>query len=100
MDISSNPWVITAADVATVAVIVWPLGTIIKDLQIEFTGYSNVTDQATVLQANGKALAFLQGAADKETVRTGILRGYFNGVQVPVNGITAGSTGIIRIFHP
>lgn len=98
MDISSNPWIINAADVAAGLVTVWPLGMHYKYIQIEFTGYVNATDTATINQANGKLLAFLRGAADLETIRTGILPGYFDGCVIPINGITA--TGTVRIFHP
>jgi len=97
VDISSNPWIINAADVVAGPVTVWPLGQKITRIQIEFTGYVNTTDNATINQANGKALAFLKGAADLETVRTGMLPGYFDGVVIPQNGITA--TGTVRIFH-
>jgi len=97
MDITSNPWVITAADVASGPVTVWPLGQIVTRLQIEFTQYANTTDNATINQANGKSLAYLKAASDLETVRTGILTGYFNGIVIPQGGITA--TGTVRIFH-
>lgn len=97
MDITSNPWVITAADVAAGPVTVWALGQIIKGVEIEFTQYTNTTDTALVNQANGKLLAFLHGAGDLQTVRTGKLPGPFNGVVIPTGGIT--TTGTVRIFH-
>lgn len=97
MDISSNPWVITAADVAAGPVTVWALGQMIKGIEVEFTQYINTTDNAVVNQANGKLLAFLKGAGDLQTVRTGRLPGPFNGIVIPVNGITA--TGTVRIYH-
>ena len=39
----------------------------------------------------------LKGAADLQTVRTGVLPGPFNGIVIPVTGITL--TGTVRIFH-
>jgi hypothetical protein len=98
MDISSNPWIINQADTVAGPLIVWPLAMMLKYVQIEFTGYLNATDNATINQANGKQIAYLRGAADLETVRTGILPGYFNGIVIPQNGIAV--TGTIRIFHP
>lgn len=98
MDITSNPWVINAADVAAGSIVVWPVSAKIVRIQIEFTQYTNTTDTATIFQANGKELAFLRGAADLETVRTGVLPGPFDGILIQANGITA--TGKVRIFHP
>ena len=97
MDITSNPWVVTAADVAAGPVTVWAYPGLCVRLEVEFTQYINATDNATVNQANGKLLAYLKGAADLETVRTGLLPGPFYGVVIPQAGITA--SGTIRIFH-
>lgn len=97
MDISSNPWVITAADVAAGPVTVWPLTGMIIKIEVEFTQYTNATDTALINQANGKLLAFLKGAGDLQTVRTGVMPGPFNGVIIPQAGITL--TGTVRIFH-
>lgn len=94
MDITSNPWVITAADVAAGPVTVWQYKAII--LQIEFEGYTNAGDTATVNQFNGKSFAFLHGAADLVTVRTGFI-GHADGIVIPITGITA--TGTLRIYH-
>lgn len=94
MDNTSNPWVITAADVAAGPVTVWPFKVLI--MNIEFTEYSNTTDTATINQANGKSFAFLQGASDKETVRTGNVL-HADGIVIPQAGITA--TGKVRIYH-
>lgn len=95
MDITGNPFIITAADVAAGPVTVWPY--VLNRIQIEFTEYTNVTDTATILQVNGKDLAFLRGAADFETVRTGLLPGPFRGILINQNAIT--TTGKVRIFH-
>ena len=94
MDITSNPWVISAADVAAGPVTVWPYVCIIEN--IEFAQYNNTTDSALINHNNGKSLAFLRGAADLETVKTNKL-GVAYGVSIPQNGIAA--TGTVRIYH-
>jgi len=94
MDITSNPWVISAADVAAGPVIVWPFVCIIENIQFE--QYNNTTDTALINQNNGKSLAFLRGASDLETVKTNRI-GISNGVSIPQNGISA--TGTVRIYH-
>lgn len=94
MDNTSNPWVITAADVAAGPVTVWVGKALIY--QIEFEQYTNATDNATINQGNGKSFAYLRGAADFQTVRTGNV-GHTDGVVIPVTGITA--TGTLRIYH-
>lgn len=94
MDITSNPWVITAADVAAGPIILWTGKAIIY--QVEFEQYTNTTDNATILQANGKDFAYLKGAADLQTVRTGMV-GHADGIKIPQNGITV--TGTLRIYH-
>jgi len=94
MDITSNPWEITAADVAAGPVTVWPTVCFIENIQLE--AYNNATDNATINQANGKHYAFLRGAADLETVKTNKL-GVAYGIVIPQNGINA--TGTLRIYH-
>lgn len=94
MDITSNPWVITAADVASAPVVVWPYFCFIENIQFE--QYTNATDTATIQQANGKDFAFLAAASDKETVKTNRLGPAF-GIKIPQAGITA--TGTVRIYH-
>jgi hypothetical protein len=96
MDQTSNPWVVTAADVAAGPVTVWPLTGKVHIYQIEFEQYTNASDTATVNQANGKSFAFLHGAGDLQTVRTGNV-GWADGIVVPQAGITA--TGTVRIYH-
>jgi hypothetical protein len=93
MDITSNPWIITAADVAAGPLQVWPSKALIAN--VEFQGYIAPTDSATVNQANGKYFAFLQGAADLETVRTGQAR-HTDGISIPQGGIT---NGTVAIYH-
>lgn len=94
MDITSNPWVITAADVVAGPVVVWPTVCIIENIQFE--QYNNTTDFAIINQNNGKSLAYLKGASDLETVRTNKL-GISNGISIPQNGISV--TGTVRIYH-
>jgi hypothetical protein len=94
MDVTSNPWVITAADVAAGPVIVFAYKCLIDN--VEFQQYTNTTDSATINQANGKSFAYLKGAADLETVRTGQSR-HADGIVIPINGITL--TGTVRIYH-
>jgi hypothetical protein len=94
MDITSNPWVVTAADVVSGPVTVWQYKCFID--QIEFEQYTNTTDSATINQYSGKSFAFLHGASDFETVRTGKI-GHSDGIVIPQAGITA--TGTLRIYH-
>jgi len=98
MDVSSNPWIVNASDVAigtiTVPLIVWQGKALITN--IEFIQYVASTDTATINQANGKFFAFLQGASDLELVRTGNLR-HTDGISVPVGGITNGKVAIYHV---
>ena len=94
MDITSNPWVITAADVASGPVTVWQYKCFIY--QIEFEQYTNTTDSAQINQYNGKDFAYLHAAGDLQTVRTGQI-GHADGIVIPVTGITA--TGKLKIYH-
>lgn len=94
MDITSNPWVVTAADVASAPVVVWPYTCIIENIQFE--QYTNATDSATIQQANGKDFAYLHAASDSETVKTNKL-GIAMGIKIPQAGIT--TTGTVRIYH-
>lgn len=94
MDITSNPWVITAADVAAGPVVVWPYKCFIANIQFE--QYTNTTDNATINDNQGKSFAYLKGASDFETVRTNNLC-HANGIAIPQNGITL--TGTVRIYH-
>lgn len=95
-DITSNPWVVTAADVAAGPLTLWPVSMKAIIYQVEFEQYNNATDNATIKQANGKDFAFLKGAADLQTVRTGMV-GHADGILIPQNGIT--TTGTVRIYH-
>lgn len=94
MDITSNPWVITAADVAAGPVTVWPYKCLIE--QVEFEQYTAAGDSAQVNQFNGKDFAYLHGAADLQTVRTGQVR-HADGIVIPQGGITA--SGKVKIYH-
>lgn len=94
MDITSNPWVIAAADVAAGPVTVCANKCLIDN--IEFEQYTNTTDNAQINQANGKDFAYLKGAADLSTVRTGQAR-HADGIVIPQNGIAV--TGKVKIYH-
>ena len=87
MDNTSNPITVDAADVAASAVEAWKGR--ITVLQVELVDYVADTDTALVNQSNGKFLAFLNGASDLETVRTGVI-GSMDGITVPLGGITNG----------
>lgn len=109
-DVSSNPWVVNAADVAGGAVQVWPPPTdtvnfradatqhvgVILGIEIEFADYVADADMCIVNQGNGKKIWDGNGAADLKTVRSGMLPGPFNGVVIPQGGITNGK---ILIYH-
>lgn len=93
MDVTSNPIIVDAADVAAGPVTVWKGKLMVSN--VEFSGYVAPADNATVQQANGKAFAFLQGAADLETVRTGQAM-HADGIIIPIGGI---SNGRVSIYH-
>ena len=93
MDVSSNPWTIDAVDVATTPATVWRGKVFVTN--IELVQYVAPTDTALINQYNGKFFAFLQGASDLETVRTGNLR-HADGIVIPTLGIT---NGRICIYH-
>lgn len=92
MDITSNPLIINAADVAAAAVTVW-VGKL-HIINIEFTNYTVSTDNATVNQINGKQFAYLSAASDLETVKTNNI-GWSDGLVIPLRGIT---NGTLRIY--
>jgi hypothetical protein len=91
MDITGNPLVIDAADVAAVAVIVWTGNIHIYD--IEFMGYTADADTCVLTRGNGKPLWQENGASDLKTLRSGHI-GTVNGVKIAIGGITSGSVKI------
>lgn len=113
-DYSGNPWVILAADVTALAAIsgsgnnpgdvinvggtfylvVWKGAAPI--LQVEFCGYTLDTDTATVDRYNTKDFAILNGAADLQTVRSGVVGWTVDGLLIPNNGIPHGE---LKIYH-
>lgn len=93
MDITSNPWVVTAADVAAAAVTVWKGKALITN--IIFMQYLTDADIATINQTNGKLFAYLTGDSDFDIQRTGDVR-HADGIVVPHGGIT---NGMILIYH-
>jgi hypothetical protein len=114
MDFTGNPWLIDAADVAGLAavsgsgnnpgdvisvsgifyLVVWKGAA--KIWQVELANYVADTDTATVARYNTRNFAFLNGASDLETVRTGNPGWTVDGVLIPNNGITNGS---VKIYH-
>lgn len=93
MDITSNPWVVTAADVAAAAVTVWKGKALITN--IIFMQYLTEADTATINQTNGKLFAYLTGDSDFDIQRTGDVR-HADGIVVPHGGIT---NGMVLIYH-
>jgi len=114
MDMTGNPWLVNAADVAALAAVVGngnnpgdviSVGGVFylviwkgaaKIWQVEFAAYVGDTDTAEVDRYNTKNFAFLNGASDLETVRTGNPGWTVDGLIVPNNGITNGG---IKIYH-
>jgi len=114
MDFTGNPWLIDAADVAGLAavsgngnspgdiisvggvfyLVVWKGAD--RLFQVEFADYIADTDTAIVTRYNTKNFAFLNGASDLETVRTGNTGWTVDGLLVPNNGIT---NGTVKIYH-
>jgi hypothetical protein len=92
-DNTSNPWTVAAADVAAGPVILWAGQAHIY--QVEFQAYAGDTDECTINQTNGKIFWYGNGAADRQTVRSGGV-GWANGIVIPINGITS---GFVRIYH-
>jgi hypothetical protein len=113
-DLTANPWVVNAADVAGLAAVsgsgnnpgdvisvsgvfyfvVWRGACHVY--QIELQKYIADTDVGIVTRYNTKPFADLNGAADLSTVRTGNAGWTGDGLLIPNNGITNGS---LRIYH-
>lgn len=87
MDITSNPLIVTAADCAAAAVVVWTGNLHVK--QVLFSKYTNPNDSATIQQTSGRLFAYLSGAADLEDVRSNNIE-WARGLTVPKGGITSG----------
>lgn len=113
MDVTGNPWIVLAADVAglvasgngnspgdvinisgTLYKIVWPNISFV--LQVEFMQYIADADTCTIVRKNGKDLWDGNGASDLETVRSGVIGWIDGGIAIPNNGIT---NGIVKIYH-
>ena len=114
MDVTGNPWIVTAADVAGLAAIsglgnspgdiiniggifylvVWKGAAHI--VQIVFEQYTSDADTAQVFRYNGRQFASLNGAVDLESVRVSNMAWTNDGIIVPSGGIT---TGQISIYH-
>lgn len=92
MDVSTNPLTINAADVAAGPVLVWTGN--VHILQVEFQGYLADGDTCDVLNFANKVFCHLDGAADKQTVRSGHVGWCMGGIRVGTLGITNGSCRI------
>lgn len=92
MDITGNPIIVTAADVAAAAVTVWKGA--IHVLQVVFEEYIADTDTAVVNRLNGKQFVSLNGSSDLQSVRVGNLGWTVDGLVVPIGGITNGKVSI------
>lgn len=97
----SNPWLIDTPSALPEA----PNGLVfdnrIEHAQMEFIMYTAATDACEIQDRNGKLVAFLQGAADLRTVRTGRI-GWVEGLRVPVtmsNGLPNVASGKILIYY-
>lgn len=93
MDITGNPLVITATDVASVAVIIWT--GCVHIWEVAFSEYATQAASCSLRNLNGKEIWFGQGAADLETVRSGHLGTINGGLKVLAVGIT---NGTMRIY--
>lgn len=95
MDITGNPLLINAADVASVGVIVWTGN--LHIWEISFSNYAAATDSCSILNLNGKVIWFGHAplTGDAETVRSGHLGTINGGIKIGVGGITSGT---VRIF--
>lgn len=91
-DLTGNPLIVLAADVASGPLTVWSGN--IHILNIEFMNYSLDTDSVTINRSNGKSLWYENGAQDLRTVRSGHI-GTVYGIVIPQGGITNGG---VRIY--
>ena len=96
MDITSNPLVVTAVDVAAGPVVVW-IGCV-HILELSFSEYAAATDSATLLDNNNKVVWFGHApiTGDLETLRSGHLGNSNNGLKVAQGGITSGKLRIYK----
>jgi hypothetical protein len=93
VDITGNPLIILAADVATVAVIVWTGD--IHIWEISFGGYTAQASSCLIENLNGKQIWYTSGEADIATIRSGHVGTVNGGIKIPAVGITSGT---VRIF--
>jgi hypothetical protein len=93
-DVTGNPLTVHAADVATVAVVLWQGN--IHIWEIAFSEYAANTDNATLLDLNGKVVWYGHAplTGDLETVRSGHVGNINNGLKVAIGGITSGTMRI------
>lgn len=73
----SNPWII---DTTSASVIYSPP---FHGVQFEFIEYTQDTDDVEIWDRNGNIIAYLNGASDLRTVRSGKIS-WVEGIKVPV----------------
>lgn len=93
MDITGNPLLINAADVAGVAVVVW-VGNV-HIWEISFGDYLTQAAFCIIENLNGKQIWYTSGEADVATIRSGHVGTINGGIKIPAGGISAGT---VRIF--
>lgn len=112
MDVTGNPWIIDAADVAGLAAIsgngnvpgdvISVLGVFYKVIwrgaahvyQVEFMDYASDADACQISRYNTKDFWDTNGASDLSTVRSGNVGWTNNGIVVANNAITDGRVKI------
>lgn len=91
MDVTSNPMIVTAADVAAGAVTLCTYNVHVRN--IIFSQYTSINDFAQVNQANGKFFSYLSAASDLESVKDNNVE-WARGLVIPIHGITNGQVAI------
>lgn len=91
-DLTGNPLVVTAADVAAAALTVWKGAAHVY--QVEFAKYNGDADVCILTKLNGKPFWDGNGASDSSTVRSGNVGWTNDGLVVPAVGITSGEMRI------
>lgn len=91
-DLTGNPLIIDAADVAAAPLTVWKGA--VHVAQIEFSEYAADGDTCIINKLNGKEFWTGNGAADLQPVRSGNLQWSNDGLVIPQLGIKNGRVKI------
>lgn len=94
MDITGNPWIVLAADVAGGPLTIWK--GVAHIVQIVFSKYNGGGDSVTINRLNGTVFAVLTGKADLDPVNVTNLQFTPDGLVIPIGGITSGQ---VFIYH-